>query len=593
MDELTCVFYDVIDSLVSKECKRLSSSLFKEGYLEKLTTEKEKALFMLLRNIASLSAKFENGVAEYSPGIVLYGEGRTFALSDMTEEDYLLLRSVNVKELPALIRARVANIIWNEKKDFSMVEVAIEAYHELFSSMYDAENWTYCVKYIRCSIGLAYKVGKKDIAERYIQELIESLIDINGEDKLDFTIAIIEFLLECNVKGMYSMIAILDNIIKRAPDNIDRVEKAYNLKTAIYNKRNDKTSAKDNQLQLAHYFMSNSDVKDDIRSLYISEKNLEKAIMIYKSEGNKVDLERATRKLLDVQKEIPKYMVPISINADATEDYNAFVSLFEGLDFKQAVSRLIQSVPIIAKNDIEKRVLEKATNPIACLFGVGVKNDKGQTVVSIPGLDIADPKKDMSVFEMHMNQEALWLQDRYGKILGWGVRYIKENYRFEKSDLAFLVEDNPIIPEGRSRVILSAIFYGLNGELFEALHILAPQMEKLFRTIAEASGSVMSELKKDCTVQEKLLTSIFDDEILWDCYDNDILFLFKGLLNEKSGANIRNEIAHGVMTSGKGNSAIAIYFYCLVLRVLSFTSKEYYIINQKIKDKSEKGDGNE
>lgn len=504
----------------------------------------------------------------------------------MTEEDYSLLSSVNVKSLPTLIRARVSNILWNEKKDFSMVEVAIESYYELYNMLYDTENWTYCVKYIKHAISLANKVRKKDIADKYIQELVKTVIEVNGADKLYFSISIIEFLLEYNVEDLVSLLAVLDNIINNTSDNIDRVEKAYSLKTTIHNKKNDKAAAKENQLQLALYFENISEIKDDIRSLYIAEKNLEKAILIYKNEGKKEELERATRKLLEVQKEIPKYMVPISVKADATKDYNAYIALFEGLNFKQAVVRLIQSVPIISKNEIEKRVLENVTNPIACLFGVGVKNDKGQTIANIPGLDISDPKKDMSVFEMHMNQEALQLEECYGKVLWWGMCFIKEKYTFEKSDLLFLIEDNPIIPDGRNKVILSAIFYGLNGELFEALHILAPQMEKLFRTIAEASGSVMAELKKDFTVQEKLLTSIFDDEVLWDCYDNDILFLFKGLLNEKSGANIRNEIAHGVMTSGKGNSAVAIYFYCLVLRVLSFTSKGYYEIIKEIKEKS-------
>lgn len=71
-------------------------------------------------------------------------------------------------------------------------------------------------------------------------------------------------------------------------------------------------------------------------------------------------------------------MVPISVKADATKDYNAYIALFEGLNFKQAVVRLIQSVPIISKNEIEKRVLENVTNPIACLFGVGVKMIKGK-----------------------------------------------------------------------------------------------------------------------------------------------------------------------------------------------------------------------
>ena len=61
MNGLTDIFYDVVDSAVSKECKRLSSSLFSEDYLNELTTNQEKALFKLFRNIASLSVKFEKG----------------------------------------------------------------------------------------------------------------------------------------------------------------------------------------------------------------------------------------------------------------------------------------------------------------------------------------------------------------------------------------------------------------------------------------------------------------------------------------------------------------------------------------------------
>lgn len=592
MDKLSENFYNVIDSIVCDDCKRLSSTYFTDDGLESLSSEKEKKIFLLFKNIASLTVKFDKGVAEYNPGIIIYGEGRTFDLADMSEVDYILLECVDVKRLPLLLRARLSNILWNVKKNFSMAEIAIVSYHELYSILFDVENWTYCVKYIKHAIRLANKVRKGDLADKYIQELFIDVTKVNGSDKLFFSISVIEFLIECNASGMLQMIEVLDNIIKNSLDNIDKVEKAYELKKQIYNKENKKAAAKESQLQLAEYYEKVSVANDDVRSLYVAENILGKAIQIYKSEGKKEEQERATKKLLKVQKKIPKHMIPISVKADATKDYNAFISMFKNLNFEQAVVRLIQSVPIISKEDLEKRVLENATDPVACLFGMGVKNDKGQTVVNIPALDISNPKKDMLAFEMHMNQEALRLEECYGKILWWGISYIKENYQFEKSDLLFLVEDNPIIPEGRNQVLLSAIFYGLNGELFEALHILAPQMEKLFRTIAEECGSVMAELKKDFTVQEKLLTSIFDDEILWDCYDNNILFLFKGLLNEKSGANIRNEIAHGIMTSSKGNSAVAIYFYCLVLKVLSFTSKKCYRIIRDIKNKLENNEEN-
>lgn len=88
----------------------------------------------------------------------------------------------------------------------------------------------------------------------------------------------------------------------------------------------------------------------------------------------------------------------------------------------------------------------------------------------------------------------------------------------------------------------------LNGQYYEGIHILAPQVENLFRNIAIEVGGLTVTLERDGPSKEKVLSSIFDLPELMDCYDNDILFLFKGLLNEQSGANIRNEIAHGIVS---------------------------------------------
>ena len=585
MEEITESFYENIELLISNESRRMSSTLFTDEWLEKLSNSREKELFLLLRKIASLNVKFENGEAHYSPGFLLYGQGRTFDMSDMTDEDYLLLNKVDIKKLPYLLRARIANILWNEKKNVDMAEIAIESYHELYMVLFSVEHWSSCVRYIKQSINLALKIGKVEVANKYLQELKEKVLEINGEGSIYFSIAIIGFLIDNNYETL-SLISLIDIIINKTTNDYDEIEKAYKLKVEIYKKNKDTKAAKNTMLALAEYLENACSVQDDVRSLYITERNIEKAILIYKQEGKKEETERATKKLLDVQKEIPKFMIPISSKMDVSAEYKEYIALFSNLNFQQAVVRLIQTVHIEARDSLEKRVLEDATNPIACLFGVGLKNSKGQTVINIPPLDIDNPRKDEKAFTMHVNQEAINSAKWYGTYLGWGIRYIKETYDFSKEDLSFLVKDNPIIPQGRHAVFLSAIFYGFKGEMFEALHILAPQMENLFRTIAEDAGSVMSKLKEDLSMEEKLLSSILDDELLWDCYDNDVLFWFKCLLNEKSGANIRNEIAHGIMTSGNGNSAVSIYFYCLVLKMLSFTAtEEYKEIHRSIKAK--------
>ena len=78
------------------------------------------------------------------------------------------------------------------------------------------------------------------------------------------------------------------------------------------------------------------------------------------------------------------------------------------------------------------------------------------------------------------------------------------------------------------------------------MHIMAPQMENLFRNIAKEIGGLTVTLGNDGSSMEKALSSIFSLPEMVECYDNDILFIFKGLLNEQAGANIRNEVAHGV-----------------------------------------------
>ena len=47
----------------------------------------------------------------------------------------------------------------------------------------------------------------------------------------------------------------------------------------------------------------------------------------------------------------------------------------------------------------------------------------------------------------------------------------------------------------------------LNGEFYEAMHILAPQVENLFRNIAKEVGGLTVTLKDDGSSMEKVLSS--------------------------------------------------------------------------------------
>lgn len=55
-------------------------------------------------------------------------------------------------------------------------------------------------------------------------------------------------------------------------------------------------------------------------------------------------------------------------------------------------------------------------------------------------------------------------------------------------------------------------------------------------------------------------------------------------MNEQSGANIRNEIAHGIVNEDRASSGVYLYFAIAVMKLLSFTSPECYIVLKKSKN---------
>ena len=125
------------------------------------------------------------------------------------------------------------------------------------------------------------------------------------------------------------------------------------------------------------------------------------------------------------------------------------------------------------------------------------------------------------------------------------------------------------------------------------MHILAPQTENIFRNIARNAGGLTVTLEDDGSSKERVLSTVFSLPELLDCYDNDILFTFKGLLVERAGANIRNEVAHGIISEYSCSTGVCLYFGLAIIKLLSYTSTECYRIfknSERLKHFEEPGE---
>lgn len=573
--------YDLLNRIIVNRRYELSANLFVDSDKDELQDD-EKEIFDLLKNISSLGTQIRNDRIEFHPMFVMADGRRTFSVDDISEEEYSKLSELQLDKIPLILRALIADILWVNKKKFDAAQVAATAYWELFTLWYKDDDNVGTIDMLRRAVCISAQT-KQTILYDEIQEWFIEFVEKNAANNDGFfAIRVMELFFEQKNFDVSIFLPVLDNMIACSNDNVAKVEQAYELKTECLFKLKRKDEAVKNNVLLANYYLEFAEriFQNDIQGALRCVNYYQKGIMIYRNNGEPQKAESAHKRLVEIQKEIPKIMVPFSIELDIRGVVENIKINMEGLTFEESLIRLTQMFVFEKQEDIKKRVIEEFKgHPLSHMFGKSIINAQGQTVLALPPLDIQNPEKDSYLMELHMHQNALEKQKVAGDI--WmknALALLRDAYVVDNSMLDFLVKDNPIIPEGRERIFQSALRMFLNGEFYESMHILAPQVENLFRNIAKEVGGLTVTLENDGSSMEKVLSSILSLPELLDCYDNDILFTFRGLLNEQAGANIRNEVAHGIISEYACSTGVCLYFGVAVIKLLSFTSAPCYQI---------------
>lgn len=595
--------YELLNKIITEKHHYFLSKSFTESDRAMLD-ENDGPLFDLLKNISSVGTHINNNSITFYPMFTFENGNRTFTIEDIKETDYKMLENIDLNKLPLILRALVSDILWNQKKNFKASQIAAQSYWEMFKLLYDNENYNKALDPIKRAVCISAQTKPKTNSQSLYSDIYTWFCDflINKATQVNnfFSLRVMELFLEQKNNDPSLFLPVLDSIISQNNnnDNVLTVEQAYNLKTKCLYKLKKEEDATNNNLFLAKYYFDYAEkvVHREAMGVLRAGYFFEKAIKIYRNNGATVQAENVHKKLVEVQKQIPKNMHIIYTKFDDTKANENIKANMDGLTFEESIIRLTQFVGFESKAAIKKRTIEECnSDPLSNLFGNNLLDSQGQTIVKFSPLDDKDPEKDPQL-ELHMFQNSLRIQRIVGNIWVNNVLcYIRNKFLIDDSMLEFLTKDNCIIPERRERIFRNGIGMFLRGEYCEAMHILAPQMENLFRNIAKEVGGLTTTLSDDGLSQKKVLGTVFTLPELLDAYDNDILFTFQGLLNEQAEANIRNKIAHGIIEEAECSSGECLFFGALVIKLLSFTShacNEIICNSEKIKHfkKPNKGD---
>lgn len=582
--------YELLNKIIVNESFKLSSDLFTQADRDRLD-ESDRLLFDLLENISSLGAEIHNSGITFHPMFVMADGRRTFAVEDIIDDDYEMLKAIDFERLPLVLRSLVADILWTQKKDFTAAQIAAEAYWELCQLWYANGDNLGTLKMVQRAVCISVQTNQTSLYSRICTWFEAFLIHGATSGDCFISLRLMELFAEQKNSNVSSFLPVLDNMISSNSEYVLMVEQAYELKTHCLYKLKNKEGATNNNLSLAQYYIDFAEkiVEDNIHNAMRAANFFQKAVILYRNNGAPVQAEKTHKRLVEIQKEIPKNMVPISTELDIKDILDNIKVNMEGLTFEESIIRLTQMIVFDHRESIKSRVLKELKEfHLTHLFSKDLINAHGQTILTLPPLDIRNPEKDPKLLELHMHQNALKKQQIAGDI--WiknTLGLIKDRFTIENSMIDFLIKGNPIIPEGRERILQKAIYMFLRGEFYEAIHILAPQTENLFRNIAAEVGGLTVTLENDGSSMEKVLSSIFSLPEMLDSYDNDILFTFRGLLNEQAGANIRNKVAHGIIEEAACSSGVCLYFGAAVIKLLTYTSTSCYKIfknSEKLKD---------
>jgi hypothetical protein len=238
---------------------------------------------------------------------------------------------------------------------------------------------------------------------------------------------------------------------------------------------------------------------------------------------------------------------------------------------KSAIDALL-TLAIIHQGANAQRFRESAEKnirkyPLSNLFS-GVQLGKGGRVIAkAPASNLGGELDKAAVWAKMVQEYSMEINLAVQAKIWPALEIIRLEHRITEMDFYSVVRQSSIIPEGRERLIAKGLFAGYDNDFVTALHILVSQLENLVRFYLKQADVKTSTLKDGIETENGLSTLMNNSEV--DAiFGEDLAFEFKALFCDAFGANLRNELAHGLLEHEEYHSAHAIYAWWLILRIV-------------------------
>jgi len=561
----------VIELSEEKECDYYSSEFFKKAReCEEKNDRKNQEIFTILGDIASMMLESESHAEPYHP-VAVFHDKKSAIIDDYSDEVIDILAGLVSDIKDPEMRARIGDIVWLRKRDYKVAKETINSYLESADLLEDPENWTQCAERIERALRLSMALGKKDESFDKVISHIESVLKkYDGKDPLFLSQRLMSFLLEVRQGHVENYIELSNKIAQDAESSGDyyRARSYWETNASWHKSSGDSEGEKTSLINAAETYVKEAECAS---SNLVAATHQQKAIEAYRRIGdNKKRIDELHHRLLEYEKNTLAEMNLISTpGIDINDLISKAVDNIKGKTFQEALFELVLQVPSPDITKLKKQVEESAAKyPLQYIFSGVRVNESGKVTARSTSMLSDNPEEVEKAIQEGMFRQAEFHHQIYAQSVIEPIRKqinLEHNVRIQ--DFFPIVSNNPFVPKGREYLYALGFKSAIYGDSVLALHLLIPQFENSIRHMLTQSGHITSGLDADGIQDERSLNTTLYLPGIKELIDENILFDLQGLLVERFGANLRNLMAHGLMSHHAFYSHQAAYLWCLILKI--------------------------
>lgn len=279
-------------------------------------------------------------------------------------------------------------------------------------------------------------------------------------------------------------------------------------------------------------------------------------------------IDEIRRTLNEAQRQSISEMKTIGTTIDVTESVMQARKLAQGLSFEGALRKLAFLFSIPSTKWLRQEA-EKLLKMYPLSQGLGGQHlGPGGRVIGKKTTLLGNwDDEDAMRQRMREGSERYWHTASLTLILPFLEQVYDENAPSHQ-DFLELVLPKPFVPAGRENAFALGLRAGYNGEWYESLHILVPQLENALRHMLESTGELVYG-QYSSGVQDFLkLDQVLEHPTMVALLGEDLCFDLTGLLTERMSANLRNKVAHGLVEWTFNDQVHAIYVWWITVMLL-------------------------